>query len=198
MGNIRELLLSKFPFMKDKVGRIIRPQQDFMKVLQENQEPGTLILLCGVEGCGKTTFAQKYLSGYTVINLDDILITYLRTHKFKGTAKENDELNEIFFTRATKSLKKGITVLDCANHDIMFRSLTLKKLKDHYKKVIIFVFNPDFNTIFTRIQKQIALRARPGLFQDVRNQYSVFQYQIENHILELGVDEVHFLEIPEA
>lgn len=198
MGNIREQLSSKFPFMKEKVGRIIDPQYDFTRVVQENNNPRTLLLLCGVEGCGKTTFAKKYLSGYTVINLDDILITYLKTHNFQGTVKENEYLNQLFFNQAVRSLKKGITILDCANHDIVFRAHTLDKLKNHYDKVIVFVFNPRFNTIINRINEQIELRARPNLLEDVSQQFTFFQYQISNHILEMGVDEVHFLHLPET
>ena len=198
MGNIREQLSSKFPFMKEKVGRIIDPLYDFTRVVQENNNPRTLLLLCGVEGCGKTTFAKKYLSGYTVINLDDILITYLKTHNFQGTVKENEYLNQLFFNQAVRSLKKGITILDCANHDIVFRAHTLDKLKDHYDKVIIFVFNPRFNTIIDRINEQIELRARPNLLEDVSQQFAFFQYQINNHILEMGVDEVYFLHLPET
>ena len=193
MKDIREQLSSKFPIMNQKVGRIIQPQEDFLSVLLENNKPRTLILLCGVEGSGKTTFAQKHLGGYTVINLDDILIKYLDTHKFTGSPKQNEELNNIFFTKATQGLEKGVTILDCANHDMLFRGTTLEKLKPYYDKVIVFVFNPDYKTIVGRIQKQIALRMRPNLFQDVATQYSVFQYQITHHILELGVDEVHFL-----
>lgn len=192
MENIILQLQKNLPFMK-KVGVTQDPCLDPLRVIKENNSPRTLILLCGVEGCGKTTFAKKYLSEYEVINLDDILHDYLQKHHGPFTQQSNNDLNNIFFNKAINALAKGPTVLDCANHDVPFRVNTLNILKKYYDKVIVFVFNPPFETIQKQIMGQLHLRVRPGLWTDVTQQYEFFQKQLSSGLIALGVDNIYII-----
>ena len=193
MERIKQQLLVKFPFMKN-AGTIHKSCTDPLRIISDNNKARTLILLCGVEGSGKTTFAQNYLKDYNVINLDELLKRYLATHQGQPfTLASNEELNQIFFAQATDSLKQGVTILDCANHDILFRTHTLSILKPYYDKVIMFVFNPTLATIKKRIMGQIILRLRPNLWEDVNNQYRLFQEQLKSGIFALGIDDVYIL-----
>ena len=193
MDRIKQQLLVQFPFMKE-AGKIHKSCTDPLRIIRDNNSARTLILLCGVEGSGKTTFANKYLKDYSVINLDELLHRYLESHRNQPLPRNFEkELDNIFFAQATESLQKGVTILDCANHNISFRAYALNRLKPYYDKVIMFVFNPPFETIKKQIMGQVLLCLRAVLWEDVENQYKVFQEQIKHEMFALGVDDVYML-----
>lgn len=195
MKRIIQQLQEQFPFM-EKAGNLHQACTDPLRIISENNQARTLVLLCGVEGCGKTTFAKKYLKDYTIINLDDILSRYLDAHPGQPFTQESGvELNNIFFEEAATALQEGVTVLDCANHDLHFRPHTLSILKPYYDKVIMFVFDPPLATIQKQIKGQLLLRMRPGLWEDVSAQYVLFQKQLKSGLFTLGVDDVYILKL---
>lgn len=194
MTDIKEQLCRKYPFMSHS-GTVY---QSFEKeeVLQKYQGEKVLVLIIGVQGSGKTTYLQTHFSDYPVINLDEILNETLLKYRSKvmPPVAINQEVNEMFFEKAKYALrKKKIAIVDSGAIDFAFRTLVLEKLHKEYTKVVLLVLNPPMKNIVNQIRKDIERRARPDLWEDVKNEWSFLQYQIQEHFIEMGVDDVYML-----
>lgn len=190
--DIKLELQRKYPFMQKEGQRV----EGFNKkeMLGKYKNERLLVVMCAVEGAGKTTFCKNNFADYRVWNLDELLAEYLARHKCQFSLKVNEAINNEFFDGLRRNLKrKKVAIADCAAQDISFRIALLDLLKDDYDKVVLIVLNPKFEKIKENILKDIERRARPGLWEDVAKQFAMLQYQIDNKILFWGVDEVYML-----
>ena len=150
--------------------------------------------MIGVQGSGKTTYCKKHFSEYPVINLDEILKEYLARSGKMFSMESNREINLIFFDKLEEALEtEEIAVVDAGSMHPTVRVLILEKLQRRFDKAILIVLNPSKEQIVRQVKGQLDLRARPGLWSDISREYALLQQQIQDHILEMGVDEVYML-----
>jgi hypothetical protein len=74
-----------------------------------------------------------------------------------------------------------------------FRVNVLNYLKDNYTRAVLIVLNPPLMQIIKQVEGQMSVRSRPGLWEDIREEYQFLQFQIEEGFLQMGVDEVFML-----
>lgn len=163
------------------------------KILRRGRNQKTLILTVGVQGAGKTTFCEKNFTQCTVVNWDGILKQYLQEHNVLFDQEVNKKVNLIFFDKVKEGLEKGITVADTGAVDVKIRLGILEYLQDFYTKSVLVVLNPPKSTIIEHIKQQIEQRWTPYLWENVDNEYEDLQFQIDNGILPIGVNEVYMV-----
>ena len=118
----------------------------------------TLVLVCGSQNSGKTTFTKKHFSGkYTVIT-DEIFEEVIKHH---ATVLDNLEslarrTTDIFEERVTKASKENsITVVDAAPIDFEGRAEMLKVFKGLHTNIILIVLDVKYPTLVKRPKKQV-------------------------------------------
>lgn len=194
MQDIKRQLYQKYPFLSN-LGTI-HQAFDLSHVLQKYRNEKLLVLMVGVQGAGKTAYLSKNLSEHPTINLDEVLNEVLLKHRKQPIPSHmiHQEVSDTFFNRIRESLQRQcIAVVDSGAIDFSFRTMVLANLRGEYTKVIILVLNPPLKTIITQISGDIAKRERPGLWEDVRREWDFLQYQIREHYIEMGVDDVYML-----
>ena len=194
MSDIKRQLYQKYPFLS-QLGTI-HQVFDASQVLKTCRNEKLLVLMVGVQGSGKTTYLSKNLSEHPAINLDEVLKEVLVKHWNQPIPSHmiHQEVSKTFLDRIRKSLRKQcITIVDSGAIDFSFRAMLLERLRGEYTKVIILVLNPPLKTIISQIRGDIERRERPGLWEDVREEWGFLQYQIREHYIEMGVDEVYML-----
>lgn len=192
MNDIKEQLRLKYPFLR-KTGTVYKTF-DVEKITKKKRGEKLLVLMIGVQGSGKTTYCKKHFSEYPVINLDEILKEYLARSGKMFSMESNREINLIFFDKLEEALEtEEIAVVDAGSMHPTVRVLILEKLQRRFDKAILIVLNPSKEQIVRQVKGQLDLRARPGLWSDISREYALLQQQIQDHILEMGVDEVYML-----
>lgn len=192
MDDIKEQLRLKYPFLR-KTGTVCG-KFDVEKITERKRGEKLLVLMVGVQGSGKTTYCKKHFSEYPVINLDDILIEYLARSTKMFNMESNREINLIFFEKLEEALEtEDIAVVDAGTMHPTVRVLILERLQKKFDKAILIVLNPSKEQIIRQVRGQLDLRARPGLWSDILSEYELLQQQIQDHILEMGADEVYML-----
>jgi len=192
MKDIKKQLCQKYPFMEKK-GEIYSSFNK-QEVLEKYRNEKLLILMVGVQGSGKTTYCKKNFSEYTIINLDEMLVDYLQKNKGPYTWEVNEKLNQNFLEMIEHRLKhENIVVVDAGSLNMPFRIMELEYLQGKYTKVILIVLNPSKEVIASQIRRQLFLRNRPGLWNDVHEEIEFLKLQLENHYIEMGVDEVYIV-----
>lgn len=194
--------------MKEETKLLLQRQYSFMQkqgIITEGFDKSTiinkygnqklLVVMCGVEGSGKTTFCKNNFAEYRVRNLDDILAEYLSKHtRRKFTSKDIENINLMFFNSLKRDLKQHkIAIADAGANDFLFRVVLLDVLKNDYDKVVLIVLNTPIDQIKRNVMSQIELRARPGLLKDIEMQFEMLQVQINSKDLFMGVDEAYML-----
>lgn len=193
MEDIKRQLCEKYPFMK-KSGEIYH-YFNKRKVLKKNRNEKLLIFMVGVQGAGKTTYCEKNFPEYETVNLDEIVRTYLEENRNIPFSKEVDErIHLIFYNKIKEKLDvEGIAIVDAGVVHPASRIEMLTMLEESYSKVILLVMNPPKQQIIKQIKGQIADRARPGLWEDVEEEYGFMQIQINENMIQMGADEVYMI-----
>ena len=210
MENIEELkkqVVQKFTFM-EKQGEI-KPYSSIRKILRNNQNEKLLLLIVGVQGAGKTTFCQRNFVDKKVINFDDILDKYVLNEKrekiFSGEAvldqgggkksfeEMNYKVNKIAILKIKEELKSGLAIVDAATIGMAFRTVLLDAVKEEYTKVALIVLNPSFSTIRQHLKNRTETYLFSTFEEMAKEEYDFLQLQINEHLLEMGVDYVYFV-----
>ncbi len=192
MEDIKKQLCEKYPFMK-RNGEIYH-YFNKRKVLKKNRNERLLIFMVGVQGAGKTTYCKKNFPEFETVNLDEILREYLEKHSNIPFSMEMDKkIHLIFYDNIKEKLKEGVAIVDAGVVHPAARVEMLQRLQGCYTKVILLVLNPQKQEIVRRITSQMDKRARPGLWEDVEEEYGFMQIQINENMLQMGVDEVYMI-----
>ncbi len=192
MEDIKKQLCEKYPFMK-RNGEIYH-YFNKRKVLKKNRNEKLLIFMVGVQGAGKTTYCKKNFPEFETVNLDEILREYLEKHSNIPFSMEMDKkIHLIFYDNIKEKLKEGVAIVDAGVVHPAARVEMLQRLQGCYTKVILLVLNPQKQEIVRRITSQMDKRARPGLWEDVEEEYGFMQIQINENMLQMGVDEVYMI-----
>lgn len=192
MEDIKKQLCEKYPFMK-RNGEIYH-YFNKRKVLKKNRNERLLIFMVGVQGAGKTTYCKKNFPEFETVNLDEILREYLEKHSNIPFSMEMDKkIHLIFYDNIKEKLKEGVAIVDAGVVHPAARVEMLQRLQGCYTKVILLVLNPQKQEIVRRITSQMDKRARPGLWEEVEEEYGFMQIQINESMLQMGVDEVYMI-----
>ena len=192
MEDIKKQLCEKYPFMK-RNGEIYH-YFNKRKVLKKNRNERLLIFMVGVQGAGKTTYCKKNFPEFETVNLDEILREYLEKHSNIPFSMGMDKkIHLIFYDNIKEKLKEGVAIVDAGVVHPAARVEMLQRLQGCYTKVILLVLNPQKQEIVRRITSQMDKRARPGLWEDVEEEYGFMQIQINENMLQMGVDEVYMI-----
>lgn len=193
MEDIKRQLCEKYPFMK-KNGDIYH-YFNKRKLIKKNRNKKMLIFMVGVQGAGKTTYCKKNFPEYETVNLDEILRTYLEAHSNIPFSTEVDKkVHLIFYNKIKEKLdSEWIAIVDAGVVHPAARVEMLSILQGSYSKVILLVMNPPKSQIIRQIKGQMPNRARPGLWEDVEEEYGFMQIQIQENMLQMGADEVYMI-----
>lgn len=123
-------------------------------VIPEN----TLVLICGSQCSGKTTFTKKHFAGKSIITTDEIFEDLVRNHSSVLDTMETltDKTTDIFEERVIKSSKENsITVVDAAPIDFEGRMEMLKRFKELHTNIVLIVLDVKYPTLKARPKKKI-------------------------------------------
>ena len=134
------------------------------------------------------------MSEYARINIDEMLLDYVRTHNELVTPEINRELNILFYKRIGRALWFGSVIVEANFVSTKIRYNIINEFRESCNKIVLLVFNPPKSTIISHIRQDLVRRLRPGLWEDVDKEYDYLNFQIQNNILSIGVDEVIFIE----
>lgn len=148
--------------------------------------------MVGVQGSGKTTYCSDHFTDCPTANPDKILVEVLSSHPNINPSEIDKQVLQILLRQIKDGLKQGLTVLDANCLDLVFRLQILEHFRKQYKKTIVIVLKRSKGTVRRQILNQLSVRNRPDLWKDVDREFSSMDYQINNHFLEMGVDEVYF------
>lgn len=118
----------------------------------------TLVLICGSQNSGKTTFTKKYFRSRDIVNTDEIFEDLLNNYSsvFDTMKSLVSRTEDIVEERITKSAKENaITVVDAV--PIMFegRMEMINHFKGVHSNILLIVLNVSYSTLKARPKKKI-------------------------------------------
>lgn len=121
---------------------------------------GSLVLLCGVQNCGKSTWANKHFPKSNIVSTDDILSDLLKSHSPEKTSfSEIAALHtEIVRKKVLESQRENsYTVIDAVSTNYQERIPFMMQFAKHFSKVIIICFKINLLEIISRGLKVASL-----------------------------------------
>lgn len=118
----------------------------------------TLVLICGSQNSGKTTFTKKHFDGKRIITTDEI---FEEVVKYQSTVLDNLETlarrtTDIFEERVIQACKESsITVVDAAPIDFEGRQEMLRRFKGLHTNIILIVLDVKYPTLVKRPKKKV-------------------------------------------
>lgn len=118
----------------------------------------TLVLICGSQNSGKTTFTRKHFGDKRIINTDEIFDEVV---KYQSTVLDNIEslasrTTDIFEERVFQACKESsITVVDAAPIDFEGRMEMLKRFKGIHTNIVLIVLDVKYSTLISRPKKKV-------------------------------------------
>lgn len=104
-----------------------------------------VLLLCGISGSGKTTFARSMASsGYRHLSIDDIM---WRTHGLCGIDYPEDRYDE-YRDIAEKSLLEELSRLIASGHKVIIDSPLCKRAKRDFYRRYVSSLGAEYSLIF--------------------------------------------------
>lgn len=124
----------------------------------------TLVLICGSQNSGKTTFTQKHFAGKTILTTDEIFEEVVNT---KATVFDTLETlairTEKIFEERFLSLRKEenpIVVVDAVPIEFEARIEMLKRFKGVYSNTILIVLDVRYPTLKVRPKKKVSKKKK--------------------------------------
>ena len=152
---------------------------------QNNEHKQKLIILVGIPGCGKTTYANKFLRKKNTFVLSSDTI---RKQVFgdENAQYNNKLIFSILFKRARSKLKQGMNVvIDATNISSATRKETLAYFSDLDLQKIATVINAPIEVCISRDQKRTRSVGEEGVMK-LAGRY-------EPPTLEEGFDEINII-----
>ena len=118
----------------------------------------TLVLICGSQNSGKTTFTKKHFAGKSIITTDEI---FEEVVKYQSTVLDTMETlasrtTDIFEERVIQASKENsITVVDAAPIEFEGRIEMLRRFKGLHTNIILIVLDVKYPTLVKRPKKSI-------------------------------------------
>lgn len=119
----------------------------------------TLVLICGSQNSGKTTFTKKHFTGKSILTTDEIFeeIVNTRTNIFDTKETLAMRTQEVFEERLFQMKKDGVSivVVDAAPIEFDARMALLTRFKRVYSNVILIVLDVKYPTLKARPKKKV-------------------------------------------
>lgn len=142
-----------------------------------------LIIMCGIPGCGKSTYAKKLIElhpDWVYVSRDEVRYETVsdQNHYFDHEADVYKE----FCNRIDMHLLNGKTVIADATHlTINSRKKLLSNLSAKGFKIIIIVMNTSFETCMKRNAQRIGITRVPDkTMYAMKNRFKIPNQYIEN------------------
>lgn len=118
----------------------------------------TLVLICGSQKSGKTTFTQKHFAGKRIITTDELFDEVVKNQSTAldpmGTLVRRT--TNTFEERVSNSSKESsITVVDAAPIEFERRLEMLRRFKGLHTNIVLIVLNVKYSVLVKRSQKSI-------------------------------------------
>lgn len=147
--------------------------------INSNQRKNQLYMLIGIPGCGKTTFAKKYLTktNTIIISTDEI------RKELTGTYSFSNKTNEKVFNTAKRRIKSALlnglnVVFDATNTQKIYRQNFIKVAQDTKSDVVAIIFKTPLSICLERNSKRNLERRVPD---NVIINMSTFNTNIDNN-----------------
>lgn len=118
----------------------------------------TLVLICGSQSSGKTTFTKKHFATKSIVTTDEIFEDVVENHSsvFDTMDSLAEKTTEIFEKRVIQSSKEhSITVVDAAPIEYDGRMEMLRHFRGLHANVILIVLDVKYPTLMARPKKTV-------------------------------------------
>lgn len=161
----------------------------------------TLVLLCGVQNAGKSTFAKMHFPHLNIISSDALLQKTIMNASSNNTTEEIlDKTIALMQKEIKKSSKKNaFTVVDSVGISFTSRILFISKYERYFENIILIVFNPDLETILNRPNKPSTKEMiEHGFFslskEELTQNFNILQEQLKNGEISESAPIIHILD----
>lgn len=166
-----------------------------------NIPKGSVILLCGVQNCGKSTWSQKHFKKECIINTDDVFYSMLEKYSPKEKSFEEIEiLTSMEIKRRIDESKKinEYTVVDAVPIEYEERIAWISDFCKNFKNIILIVFKSNILEVLSNPSKPALevddkwnITFPPQEYIVMRN-HSLLQ-EIKAGLVSIGADFVYIL-----
>ncbi len=118
----------------------------------------TLVLICGSQNSGKSTFTKRHFAGRSIITTDELFEEIIRTKSSVLDTMETlaKRTTDLFEERVTESAKENsITVVDAAPIEFEGRMEMLRHFKGLHTNIILIVLDVKYPTLKARPKKKV-------------------------------------------
>lgn len=118
----------------------------------------TLVLICGSQNSGKTTFTKKHFAEKSIITTDELFDEIVRTKSSVFDTMETlaSRTTDLFEERVAKVAKENsITVVDAAPIEFDGRMEMLRHFKGLHANIILIVLDVRYPTLKARPKKKV-------------------------------------------
>lgn len=118
----------------------------------------TLVLICGSQNSGKTTFTRKHFGDKRTVTTDEIFEEVLKNQASIFDTMETlaRRTTDIFEEKVIQACKESsITVVDAAPIDFEGRVEMLKHFKGLHANIVLIVLDVKYPTLIKRPKKQV-------------------------------------------
>lgn len=122
---------------------------------------GSLVVMAGLQGAGKTFFVDKYFDQENIICNDRIFWEQFKKSGKKDMKAQKDydeiyDMTEELMAQMIEdySKEKTYTVLDSVGYSFKERIGFLYEMKSLFKNIVLIVVNPDFEVIYKQLQER--------------------------------------------
>ncbi len=172
--------------------------QDFDTI---NIPNGSIVLLCGVQNCGKSTWAEKHFSEECIINTDDIFYEILEKYSpEKISLDEAEILTSLEIKRLIKKSKKNnpYTVVDAVPLECNERYQWIKSFCNDFDNIVLIIFKINIFEVLSHPRKpESHLDDKWGITFPPIDYIMIMNHrllqEIKNGLIALGVNSVYIM-----
>jgi len=173
--------------MIGKILDIFRKKAEQRETFEIKITPRTLVVLCGVAGSGKSTFARKFFKRTQIVSSDHCRAMISDNPANQAVSKHAFEL--FYFIIEKRLLVGRLTVADATSLSKETRRQLIEIARKYGFKVVIIIFDIPIEICIERDSK----RPRKVGEQVIRNQYANF-IEAKKSIPTEGFDEIFTLD----
>lgn len=121
-----------------------------------NIPKGSIILLCGVQNCGKSTWSKKHFKDECIINTDDVFYSILEKYSPKEkTFEEVESLTSLEIKRLIDESKKKneYTVVDAVPTEYTERIAWIADFCKDFENIILITFKSNILEVLSNPRK---------------------------------------------
>lgn len=133
----------------------------------------TLVLICGSQNSGKTTFTKRHFGAKRIISTDEIFEEVVKTKSSVLDTMETlvNRTTDIFEERVVEAAKENsITVVDAAPIEFEPRMEMLRQFKGLHANVVLIVLDVKFPTLKARPKKVIDKKKKQFGITSIRDE----------------------------